>query len=891
MEYLSVQEYSKIWNISKRRIQILCKEGRIPNARMIGNMWVIPENTSRPIDARIKSPIIETSDGDSTVRKELKKLLKGLFDSCNMNNIEKESQKDYVLSILAAELCAFYLGVKINNRLLSTIYTEISTCKERIKFYSQDLLDVEHFIVKFNTEPELNNILSWAYQYSNKFLHDNLFYKTQFFTERYMIRYLVNNTGGLIYASKILDPCVGGGNFLAECLEFLCHQQVNISTDSIIECCSKLYGYDIDSKIARIAVINIKLRVLAVLRQNKIEFGIDVWKRIKPNIYISYDVDITQGSLAKTSKVLFNITHKSSINSSELFSKADVVLTNPPFASIKGMSQEQKQFLKKEYPLSNCDTCVAFLEAIGNMLSDNGVCGIVTQNAWMHLKSFALIRNWIVENYKIERIVILGSGAFQDLNGEKSNVALVVFSKRLNSDKNKIKILNVSASNYEDKAKSINKQANYVEKKQRDINVANGFDFTEKNILTEMKGELEPYSNTATPMQGTSTGNAKELVGYFWEHFGDPDWICVSKGGGYCRWQGLNNSVVKWGREGEYIKQQVGSALRNTKYFHDTQIVFSDTGTAGLNVRILLENQIFIASGPGIRIKVGNKFAHMALLNSRIASYFVKTMSPKLTIAAGYISRIPIKKDILFSVVLKRNAESCIKFKRRMLSTRTTNIEYSDEYLLKLPRNIEMAAWRLFNDDITSELMKLKLEYKIDRCIIESYGLPQDAIIALDNNVGICAYEISGTEEMDLSKLDKYINKLLDSNCCLKRTKNTKAALGSDGYIEYTAKDLNISPEIIVRRIQANPYKFKSVLERYKYLLLHNYVLFYMRYNTVTGVARHRRTITDLLCDFNNHFEYPEFDCWIKKYFNNIHTEIFKGKPILVYSKGEIHLR
>lgn len=99
-------------------------------------------------------------------------------------------------------------------------------------------------------------------------------------------------------------------------------------------------------------------------------------------------------------------------------------------------------------------------------------------------------------------------------------------------------------------------------------------------------------------MQGTSTGNAKELVGYFWEHFGEKEWIPVSKGGGYCRWEGLNNSIVKWRENGEYIKKQKGSALRNIKYFDKTQLVFSDTGTAGLNVRLLLNNQIFIASGP-----------------------------------------------------------------------------------------------------------------------------------------------------------------------------------------------------------------------------------------------------------------------------------------------------
>ena len=72
MDYLSVQEYSKKWNISKRRIQVLCKEGRINGAKMIGNMWVIPEDTENPVDARVKSPVISSNSDDTLVRKELK---------------------------------------------------------------------------------------------------------------------------------------------------------------------------------------------------------------------------------------------------------------------------------------------------------------------------------------------------------------------------------------------------------------------------------------------------------------------------------------------------------------------------------------------------------------------------------------------------------------------------------------------------------------------------------------------------------------------------------------------------------------------------------------------------------------------------------------------------
>ena len=43
MDYISINELSGKWDISKRRIQTLCREGRIHGAIQVGDMWIIPE--------------------------------------------------------------------------------------------------------------------------------------------------------------------------------------------------------------------------------------------------------------------------------------------------------------------------------------------------------------------------------------------------------------------------------------------------------------------------------------------------------------------------------------------------------------------------------------------------------------------------------------------------------------------------------------------------------------------------------------------------------------------------------------------------------------------------------------------------------------------------------
>ncbi|MDD4315896.1 MAG: DNA adenine methylase [Clostridia bacterium] len=52
MNYMSAKEAAEKWNISQRRVSILCSENRILGAMMVGNMWIIPANAEKPIDKR-----------------------------------------------------------------------------------------------------------------------------------------------------------------------------------------------------------------------------------------------------------------------------------------------------------------------------------------------------------------------------------------------------------------------------------------------------------------------------------------------------------------------------------------------------------------------------------------------------------------------------------------------------------------------------------------------------------------------------------------------------------------------------------------------------------------------------------------------------------------------
>jgi len=52
LQYITAKEAAEKWNISQRRVSILCSEKRIPDVAMLGNMWIIPWNAEKPEDAR-----------------------------------------------------------------------------------------------------------------------------------------------------------------------------------------------------------------------------------------------------------------------------------------------------------------------------------------------------------------------------------------------------------------------------------------------------------------------------------------------------------------------------------------------------------------------------------------------------------------------------------------------------------------------------------------------------------------------------------------------------------------------------------------------------------------------------------------------------------------------
>ena len=84
IQYITAREAAEKWNISQRRVSVLCAENRIPGVAMLGNMWIIPRDAEKPQDERKKKtgivfehvhPFIKWAGGKGQLLDTLKKHL------------------------------------------------------------------------------------------------------------------------------------------------------------------------------------------------------------------------------------------------------------------------------------------------------------------------------------------------------------------------------------------------------------------------------------------------------------------------------------------------------------------------------------------------------------------------------------------------------------------------------------------------------------------------------------------------------------------------------------------------------------------------------------------------------------------------------------------------
>ena len=137
MNYISVREAAERWEMTPRRVQVLCNEGRIDGAQRVGNVWTIPENADKPIDARKKiiAPKAKVNSNISIER---------IWAMPNKNTFEIKPIHDLIVDEITDGI---WIDPFANRNKLASITNDLST-----EFETDYHLDALDFLKMFDTD-------------------------------------------------------------------------------------------------------------------------------------------------------------------------------------------------------------------------------------------------------------------------------------------------------------------------------------------------------------------------------------------------------------------------------------------------------------------------------------------------------------------------------------------------------------------------------------------------------------------------------------------------------------------------------------------------------------------------------------------------------------------
>jgi methylase of polypeptide subunit release factors len=219
----------------------------------------------------------------------------------------------------------------------------------------------------------------------------------------------INFNNQEILGKYILDPACGDGRFLIEIVKRI----IKVSEkNKLKKNLSYVYGWDIDLD----AIIKCKKNLDHILNLYNISENIE-WNLFHKNSL--YEIK--------------NYQNRNIFNQSNNNIYFDYIVGNPPYIRIQNLDEFQRAYIQKYFTFCNkgsTDIYIAFIELCINMLSKNGVCGLITPNTYFNTETAKELRKYFAVNKNI--IQITNFNYIQVFDHATTYSSIIVFGKKEN---------------------------------------------------------------------------------------------------------------------------------------------------------------------------------------------------------------------------------------------------------------------------------------------------------------------------------------------------------------------------------------------------------------------------------------------------------------------------
>lgn len=569
---------------------------------------------------------------------------------------------------------------------------------------------------------------------------------TQLFTPHWVVRYMVENSLGRIWMTlhpdsrlidempyyiptpegqtdtipedihsaqdiRFIDPCMGSGHILVYAFDLFCkmYEEEGYQTREIpaLILQNNIYGLDIDRRCYQLASFALTMKGRAYHSRY-------LRKIVMPNVMALQNIDRdtieasgswgqkslmwqfenidTIGSLLKVTPEecaaihvdsgLFGYNQQILKTQAEYLSrKYHVVVTNPPYLG-KGLGDELKTYVTKQYPNSKADIMATFMERCFEMIPNYGQYAMINMHSWMFLGSYEELRKSIIEHQKIDSLLHLGPRTFDEISGEVVQNAAFVISKsdchnetgtlqhsdiekkgtyfRLvdgNDSRNKERMYFDALYRLQHKVNGVDKEPVYFE------NVCQwnfgkipgspiGYWVSEKMIKAFDGEKVEKYGIS----DGQNiTGDNNKYLKLLWEVSANKcgarkKWVPMAKGGIFRRWYGNIDTVINWSDEArrEYKTNKI-ARIQDEYLWYRVGITWNLVSSGNsTSFRLLTEDTLFNKAAPTIVMRtecIEDTNYLLGYLNTRVVSKILRIMNPTLNTNIAEVFALSIRKN------------------------------------------------------------------------------------------------------------------------------------------------------------------------------------------------------------------------------------------------------
>lgn len=535
----------------------------------------------------------------------------------------------------------------------------------------------------------------------------------------------------------VFDPCMGSGHILVYAFEVLmqiyleCGYTERDATSLILE--NNLFGLDIDDRAYQLAYFAVMMKARSYDRRiltrdikpnvysiKESNFLADSWQKIsndekfrkifqtvvdtfidakeygsilnvpdadydyalsviddfEQSVPVDFEAQILRG---KTDDI------RALVNQAKLMAKKyTAVVTNPPY--MNKFDAKLKKYIADNFAEYKCDLFSVFMYHNFSFCTPDGYSAFMTPNVWMFIKSYEVLRKYII-NYKgISSLIQMAKGAF--FKEATVDICAFVLHNSHNDLGDFIRLEDFKGDMEVQKQKVLEALADkscgyYYETDQTNFSKIPGSPiayWVSENLLASFTNGNR-LGNIADSKQGIATADNNKYLRLWYEvsvenvkfdaktheeaSLCSEKWYPYNKGGEFRKWYGNNDFVVNWYRDGKDLRNDRKAVLRNRPFYFKPCFSWSLVTSSVAAFRYKPMGHIFDVAGMSCFSQT-NLLYLLALCNTKVVMKILEIIAPTINYQCGDIANIPVIVTAKESKQnIEKRVESCINISRK----------------------------------------------------------------------------------------------------------------------------------------------------------------------------------------------------------------------------------